>query len=149
WDRAAIAEGTGILDAGIGHGRVGEYQLLASIAAIHDRAFRAEDTDWAQIAALYGLLERMTGNPVVTLNRAVAGGMVEGPEAGAAQLDRLDPRIAGTQRAEAVRAHLLERAGDLEGAAAHYAAAARLATSIPERDELALRAARLGVRTAR
>jgi RNA polymerase sigma factor (sigma-70 family) len=149
WDRSAIAEGTAILDAGIGHGRVGEYQLLASIAAIHDRAPRAEDTDWAQIAALYGLLERVTGNPVVTLNRAVAVGMADGPQAGLALLDGLDRRLAGTQRAEAVRAHLLERAGDLQGAATHYASAARLATSVPERDELALRAARLGVRTAR
>jgi RNA polymerase sigma factor (sigma-70 family) len=147
WDRAAIAEGTSILDAAIAHGSVGEYQLLAAVAAIHDRAPTAEATDWSQVAALYELLERMTGNPVVTLNRAVAVAMADGPSAGLALLDTVDDRFAGTQRMEAVRAHLLERAGDRDSAAVHYRAAARLATSVPERDYLATQAARLGVRT--
>ena len=148
WDRAAIAEGTAILDAAIAHGSVGEYQLLAAIASLHDHAPTAEATDWSQIAALYGLLERITGNPVVTLNRAVAVAMADGPQAGLDLLKTVDERLAGTQRLEAVRAHLLERAGDLDGAAIHYRAAARLATSVPERDYLATQAARLGVRTA-
>jgi predicted RNA polymerase sigma factor len=147
WDRTAIAEGTAILDAAIARGSVGEYQLLAAVAAIHDRAPRAEDTEWSQIAALYELLERMTGNPVVTLNRAVAVAMADGPLAGLAIVDAMDDRLAGHQRTEAVRAHLLERAGDLEGAVVHYRTAARLATSVPERDYLATQAARLSVRT--
>lgn len=146
WDRRAIAEGTAILDAAIALGSVGEYRLLAAIAAIHDRAPLAEATEWSQIAALYGLLEQMTGNPVVTLNRAVAVGMAEGPAAGLAILDAVDERVAGTQRAEAVRAHLLEQAGDREAASAHYRVSARLATSVPERDYLARKAAMLGVR---
>ena len=79
WDAVAIAEGLALLDDAIAGGRVGEYQVQAAIAAIHDRASRAEDTDWPQILALYGLLEGMTGNPVITLNRAVATAMVNGP----------------------------------------------------------------------
>ena len=146
WNRAAIAEGTAILDAAIAGGSVGEYQLLAAVAAIHDRASSAEATDWSQIGALYELLERMTGNPVVTLNRAVAVAMADGPRAGLAIVDAIDERLAGHQRTEAVRAHLLERAGDLEAAAVHYRTAARLATSLPERDYLAAQAARLTVR---
>ena len=146
WDRSAIAEGTATLDAAIATGSVGEYQLLAAIAAIHDRAPTAEATEWGQIAALYELLERMTGNPVVALNRSVAVAMADGPAAGLRVLDTVDERLAGHQRTEAVRAHLLEQAGDLEGAAAHYRSAARLATSVPERDYLATQAARLAVR---
>ena len=91
-----IAEGVALLDDAIGGGRVGEYQVQAAIAAIHDRASRAEDTDWPQILALYGLLERMTGNPVVTLNRAVATAMVHGPSAGLAVLDGVEDRLAGS-----------------------------------------------------
>ena len=146
WNRAAIAEGTAILDDAISHGSVGEYQLLAAIASLHDHAPTAEATDWSQIAALYGLLERVSGNPVVTLNRAVAVAMADGPQAGLSLLDGVDERLQGTQRMEAVRAHLLERAGEREAAAAHYRTAARLATSVPERDYLATQAARLGTR---
>ena len=132
WDRGQIAEGTAMLDGAIGRGRVGEYQIQAAIAAIHDRAPTAADTDWPQILALYGLLERMTGNPVVTLNRAVAAGMADGPAAGLAILDGMDGALKGTHRFEAVRAHLLEMAGDSDGAIEHYRAAARLATNLPE-----------------
>ena len=116
WDRAQIARGTALLDGAVGKGRVGEYQLQAAIAAIHDHATRAAETDWPQILALYGLLERMTGNPVVTLNRAVAAGMAEGPAAGLAILDGMDGALAGNHRLEAVRAHLLEMAGDTDAA---------------------------------
>ena len=101
----------------MGKGAVGEYQLQAAIAAVHDRAPRADDTDWPQILALYGLLEQMTGNPVVTLNRAVAAAMADGPSAGLALLDTVDERLAGHYRLDAVRAHLLEMAGDTRGRA--------------------------------
>ena len=95
---------------------MGEYQLQAAIAAVHDRAPHADDTDWPQILALYGLLERMTGNPVVTLNRAVAAAMADGPAAGLALLDGIDERMAGHYRLDAVRAHMLEMAGDEDAA---------------------------------
>jgi len=141
WDRASIAEGIGLLDAAIGGGAVGEYQLQAAIAAVHSRAPRAEDTDWPQILALYGLLEQMTDNPVVTLNRAVALAMVEGPDAGLALVDQVADRLDGNYRVDAVRAHLLEQAGDLEAAREHYASAARRTTSLQEQRYLAERAA--------
>jgi predicted RNA polymerase sigma factor len=143
WDRQQIARGTALLDGAIAKGRVGEYQLQASIAAIHDRAPRAEDTDWPQILALYGLLEHMTGNPVVTLNRAVAAAMAEGPAAGMAILDAMADSLAGHHRLEAVRAHLLEMAGDTDSALEHYRTAARLTTNIAEQRYLVGRAARL------
>ena len=142
WDRARIAEGVTILDAAIATGRVGEYQFQAAIAAIHDRAPTAAETDWSQIAALYEMLERITGSPVVRLNRAVAAGMANGPAAGLALLDGLDGTVAA-HRLEAVRAHLLEMAGDIEGSVRHYQAAARLTTNLPEQRYLAMRAARL------
>ena len=143
WDQARIAEGVALLDRAIGNGTVGEYQLQAAIAAVHDRAPRADDTDWPQILALYGLLEQMTGNPVVTLNRAVAAAMADGPSAGLALLDMVDERLAGHYRLDAVRAHLLEMAGDTEAARAHYRAAASRTTSLPEQRYLATQAARL------
>ena len=143
WDRVLIAEGTDLVDRAVGRGAVGEYQLQAAIAALHDRAPRAEDTDWRQILALYGLLEQMTGNPVVSLNRAVAAAMADGPSAGLAVLDSVDARMAGHYRLDAVRAHLLELAGDREGARAHYRAAAARTTSLPEQRHLARQAARL------
>ncbi|WP_433307261.1 RNA polymerase sigma factor [Actinoplanes sp. CA-030573] len=143
WNRALIAEGTAVLDAAITRGRVGEYQLQAAIAALHDRAPSTAETDWPQILALYGLLERMTGNPVVALNRAVALAMVDGPRAGLKALDDLGDRLAGHHRRDAVRAHLLERAGEPEAAARLYAAAAGRTTSLPERRYLTTRAARL------
>jgi len=143
WDRALVAEGAAMLAAAIGRGAVGEYQLQASIAAVHDRAARAEDTDWPQILALYELLDRMTGNPVVTLNRAVAAAMVHGPEAGLTLLAHVEERLSGQHRLDAVRAHLLEMAGDTTAAAEHYAAAAALATNLPARHHLSRQVARL------
>jgi predicted RNA polymerase sigma factor len=143
WDQTLIAEGVGLLNRAIGNGPVGEYQIQAAIAALHDQAARAEDTDWPQILGLYGLLEEMTDNPVVTLNRAVAAAMADGPGAGLAVLDQVDERLAGHYRLDAVRAHLLEMAGDTTAAMAHYRAAASRTTSLPEQRYLATRAARL------
>ena len=143
WDRAAIAEGTALLDRAIGTGAVGEYQLQAAIAAVHARAPHADETDWPQILALYGLVEQVTRNPVVTLNRAVAAAMADGPAAGLAVLDTVEERLEGHHRLDAVRAHLLELAGDTDGARAHYRAAAARTTSLPEQRYLTMRAARL------
>lgn len=143
WDQALIAEGIASINRAVGKGAVGEYQLQAAIAAVHDQAPRADDTDWPQILALYGLLEQMTGNPVVTLNRAVAAAMANGPSAGLALLDAVDERLTGHYRLDAVRAHLLEMAGDPKAALAHYRAAASRATNLPEQRYLAMRAARL------
>jgi predicted RNA polymerase sigma factor len=143
WDRGLIAEGLALLEQAMGKGPVGEYRLQAAIAALHDRAPRAEETDWPQILALYGLLEQLTGNPVVTLNRAVAAGMADSPAAGLAVLDSVAERLEGNYRVDAVRAHLLELAGDTEGALQHYRAAASRTTSLPEQRHLTKRAARL------
>src|SRR5205814_2205216 len=90
WDQAAIAEGVALVTAALSRGAIGPYQLQAAIAAVHDEAARAEDTDWPQILALYGLLERMSDNPMVKLNRAIAVAMVHGPPAGLALLRALD-----------------------------------------------------------
>ncbi|HEX3735692.1 MAG TPA: RNA polymerase sigma factor, partial [Solirubrobacterales bacterium] len=122
---------------------VGEYQLQASIAAAHAQAARPEDTDWAEILALYGLLERMTGNPMVALNRAIAAAMVDGPAAGLALLEPLDRQLAGHHRLHATRAHLLEMSGDTDAAIAEYRAAAERTNSQPERNYLTTKAARL------
>jgi RNA polymerase sigma factor (sigma-70 family) len=143
WDQARIAEGTSLLNRVVGQGAVGEYQLQAAIAAVHDQARQADDTDWPQILALYGLLEQMTGNPVVTLNRAIAAAMVHGPSAGLTMLDAVEERLNGHYRLDAVRAHLLEMAGETKAALAHYRAAAKRTASLPERRYLATRAARL------
>jgi predicted RNA polymerase sigma factor len=143
WDKALVAEGVGLISAALRRGAVGEYQLQAAITAVHDQAGRAEDTDWRQILALYGLLEQMTGNPIVTLNRAVAAAMADGPPAGLAVLDTVEERLAGHYRLDAVRAHLLEMTGDTKGALVHYRAAAHRATNLPEQHYLAMQAARL------
>jgi RNA polymerase sigma factor (sigma-70 family) len=148
WDQTLVAEGVGLLNRAIGTGTVGEYQIQAAIAAVHDRASRAQDTDWPQILGLYGLLEQITGNPVVTLNRAVAAAMADGPAAGLAILDEVGERLAGHYRLDAVRAHLLEMAGDTEAAIAHYRAAANRTTSLPEQRYLATQAARLRMEAA-
>jgi RNA polymerase sigma factor (sigma-70 family) len=145
WDREVIAEGIGLLTRALPSGAVGEYQLQAAIAAVHDEAPSTADTDWAQILALYGLLERMTDNPIVSLNRAVAVAMVEGPAAGLAALEGLDGQLTG-HRLDAVRGHLLEMSGDHDAAMTHYRAAAGRTTSAPERDYLTSRAARLSAR---
>ncbi len=143
WDAALVAEGTALVERAVAEGAVGEYQLQAAIAAVHDSAPTAGQTDWPRILTLYGLLEQMTASPVVTLNRAVAAAMAEGPAAGLALLDTLAGRLDGTHRVDAVRAHLLELAGDADAALALYRAAARGTTSLPERRYLARRAARL------
>jgi predicted RNA polymerase sigma factor len=143
WDRVLVAEGVGLISAALPKAKVGEYQLQAAIAALHDEAASTEDTDWPQILALYGLLEQMTGNPMVTLNRAVAVAMVDGPAAGLRLLESLDEPLAGHHRLDAVRAHLLEMAGESEAAITHYRAAAGRTTSVAERDYLTKRAARL------
>jgi RNA polymerase sigma factor (sigma-70 family) len=143
WDQRLIAEGVALIPAGMTAGAVGEYQLQAAIAALHDQAARVEDTDWPQILALYGVLERMTGNPMVALNRAIAAAMANGPAAGLALLEALDEPLAGHYRLDAVRAHLFEMAGDTRAAVAHYRAAASRTTSVPEQHYLTIQAARL------
>jgi RNA polymerase sigma factor (sigma-70 family) len=134
WDRARIAEGVQLIEAALPTGPVGPYQLQAAIAAIHAEASRAADTDWAQIETLYRMLDALTPGPVVTLNHAVAVAMVDGPNAGLAMLEPLlqDRRLRRHHRLYAVQAHLLEMDGRDSDARAAYAAAARLATSIPE-----------------
>jgi len=145
WNREFIAEGVGLLTASLARGAVGPYQLQAAIAAVHDEAEHAEDTDWPQILASYELLQRMSDNPMVALNRAIAAAMVSGPAAGLELLQTLetDSRLAGHYRLDAVRGHLFERLGDPEQAAKHYRAAAQRTTSLPERNYLIARAARL------
>lgn len=145
WDQEMIGEGITLLRDALPRGAVGPYQLQSAIAAIHDEAARSEDTDWPQILALYRLLMRMTDNPMVRLSHAIATAMVHGPGAGLELLTELetDPRLAGQYRLAAVRAHLLERAGDSAGAVAHYRAAAARTISVPERDYLTFKAARL------
>ncbi|HET6153853.1 MAG TPA: DUF6596 domain-containing protein [Marmoricola sp.] len=147
WDSALIEEGTRLISAALTRRRLGEYQLQAAVAAVHAEAPNAEATDWPRIAALYALHERTAPNPVVTLNRAIAVAMVEGPgggpEAGLELLAGLDGQLGDHHRLLAARAHLHELAGRGEVAAALYADAAARATSQPERDHLTLAAARL------
>ncbi|WP_323100680.1 RNA polymerase sigma factor [Intrasporangium sp. YIM S08009] len=143
WDRALVTEGLDVLARALAIGAVGEYQLQAAIAAVHDRAPTAASTDWPEILTLYGLLEEVTGNPVVTLNRAVAVAMVDGPRAAIAVVDEVEDRLGTTHRWLAVRGQLLEMAGDDAAAAATLDAAAGLATNDAERRHLATRAARL------
>jgi RNA polymerase sigma factor (sigma-70 family) len=143
WDRRSIAEGIRLVAAAMSHGAVGEYQLQAAIAALHDGAPRAEDTDWPQILGLYGLLQKLTDNPVVALNAAVATAMVHGPKAGLAQLEPLHSRLAGHHRLDAVRGHLREMLGETDAAIAHYRSAAAHTLSAPERQYLLTKAARL------
>jgi predicted RNA polymerase sigma factor len=146
WDRDLIVEGITVVSQAIARGRVGEYQVQALIAATHDQAARADQTDWPHIVALYGLLERMSDNPMVSLNRAVAVAMVDGPVAGLTLLDKLDGPLAGHHRLDAVRAHLHELAGHTTDAIAHYRAAAGATASVPERTYLTTQAARLHAR---
>ncbi len=145
WDQKLIAEGVALVTDTLSKGSIGAYQLQGAIAAVHDEAARAEETDWPQILALYGLLKRMSDNPMVTLNHAIAAAMVHGPAAGLELLEALDAdgRMAGHYRLDAVRAHLLELAGDHQAAVTHYRAAAGRTTSIPERNYLTTQAARL------
>jgi RNA polymerase sigma factor (sigma-70 family) len=144
WDRVAIEEGVGLVNQAMQRGALGSYQVQAAIAAVHDQASRAEDTDWEEILGLYGLLMRLSDSPVVALNHAVAFAMVRGPVAGLERLDELaaDARLQGSHRLEAARAHLLERAGRHEEAADAYRRAAERTTSVPERDYLLSRVGR-------
>ncbi|GGY15229.1 MULTISPECIES: RNA polymerase sigma factor [Streptomyces] len=146
WDTGAIAEGIGLITAALPRGPVGPYQVQAAIAAVHDEAPTAAATDWPQILALYGVLSRISDNPLITLNRAVATAMVHGPAAGLALLADPPPALVGHHRLHAVRAHLHELAGDREAAVADYRAAAHRTASLPERHHLSLRAARLAAR---
>jgi RNA polymerase sigma factor (sigma-70 family) len=143
WDAGQIAEGIALVSGTLGRGPVGPYQLQAAIAAVHDEAPTADATDWPQILALYEVLERVSPGPVVTLNKAVAVGMARGPLAGLAVLGGLDgdERMAGNHRVEAVRGHLLERAGDRAAAHTAYLKAAAMTTSVPEQRYLTMRAA--------
>jgi RNA polymerase sigma factor (sigma-70 family) len=145
WDQTQISEGVALITATLPKGSVGAYQLQAAIAAVHDEAARAEDTDWPQILALYDVLRRMSDNPMAMLNHAIAAAMVHGPSAGLALLKALDAdgRLTGHHRLDAVRAHLLEMAGDHRSAIALYKTAAGRTTSIPERNYLLTQAARL------
>jgi RNA polymerase sigma factor (sigma-70 family) len=145
WNRKFIEEGVALVTAALSRGAAGPYQIQAAIAAIHDEAPSAETTDWPQILALYQILEQIAPNPMVTLNHAIAVAMVNGPREGLARLEALDSddRIAGHHRLHAVRAHLLELAGDPEAARAAYQQAARRTTSLPEQRYLEARAARL------
>jgi RNA polymerase sigma factor (sigma-70 family) len=144
WDMAAVAEGTALITAALQHPPLGPYQLQAAIAALHDEAPDTGSTDWPQIAKLYAVLDHIAPNPVVTLNRAVAVAMSDGPAAGLALLDSLDDGpLGGQHRLPAVRAHLLEMSGDLDAASENYRLAARRTASTPERDYLLARAARI------
>jgi predicted RNA polymerase sigma factor len=142
WDRAALDEGIELISGALPHGRVGPYQVQAAIAAVHAEAAGAEDTDWPQILGLYMLLGRLAPNPMVSLNHAVARAMVHGPREGLAMLDglRYDERMARHHRLDAVRAHLLEMAGDREAAYEAYRRAARRTASLPERRYLEAKA---------
>jgi len=140
WDAQAIAEGTELIASTLRSAPVGAYQLQAAIAAVHDEAKRAEDTDWREILMLYELLESTAPGPMVTLNRIVAVAMVHGPAAGLALLDDADPALKDHHRLAAVRAHLLELSGDHEAARAAYQLAARLTQSAPEQRYLQSRA---------
>ena len=148
WDRALVAEGMALITDALRARRLGEYQVQAAIAALHDQAPSHAETEWPKIIALYARLEQMTGNPMVALNRAVAVAMVQGPAAGLAALDGLDERLGDHHRLHAVRAHLLEEAGDRVGAAAEFAAAAARTANLREQQYLRSRAARVGPRPA-
>ena len=145
WDQAEISEGVALATSALSKGAIGPYQLQAAIAAVHDEAARSEDTDWPQILALYDLLKRMSDNPMVALNYAVAAAMVFGPAKGLALIEELaaEGRLAGHHRLDAARAHLEEMAGNFKAATDHYRIAASRTTSVPERDYLLAQAARL------
>jgi RNA polymerase sigma factor (sigma-70 family) len=143
WDQAAIAEGVELVSRTLRLGSVGPYQLQAAIAAVHDEAARAEETDWPQILALYGVLERVQANPMVTLNRAVALAMVDGPRAGLDLLSTLDSSIGRHYRLAAVRGYLLEMAGDRAAAMTHLRTAAAGTGSKAEQRYLLTEIARL------
>jgi RNA polymerase sigma factor (sigma-70 family) len=145
WDQDLIREGVALVSDALSNTRLGPYQLQAAIAAVHDEAPTVDETDWKQVLALYELLEQVSPNPMVTLNRAVAVAMVHGPAAGLDLLSTLeqDPRMAKHHRLHAVRGHLYELSGDVPAAVDSYRTAARLSSNAPERHYLYAKAARL------
>ncbi len=143
WDTGLITEGVAILQAALSRDRLGEYQAQAAIAALHADARTVGETDWVQIVEWYDELERLTDNPVVRLNRAVAVGEADGAAAGLAALESVDPSVP---RYTAVEAYLRERAGNLTLAARLYRDGAAAATNRAERDHLTRQAARLNER---
>lgn len=148
WDRRLIAEGVALITGALQRGQMGEYQVQAAIAAVHDQAARHADTGWSEIASLYGLLEAMTGNPMVTLNRAVAIAMVDGPRPGLALLDGVGDRLADHHRFHSVRAHLLELAGEQAAAIAEFRRAASGTSNLREQQYLNTKAAQLAAEAA-
>jgi RNA polymerase sigma factor (sigma-70 family) len=146
WDRSLIAEGVELARVASSQGSAGEYLIQAQIAALHDTALRSQDTDWRRIAGLYAVLEQMTSNPMVSLNGAIAVAMFEGPETGLALLRPLEQSLAGHHRFHAIRAHLLEMAGELDPAFAEYEAAANRTANLAERHYLTMKAARVNER---
>jgi RNA polymerase sigma factor (sigma-70 family) len=146
WNRALITEGLTLITDAFSRGRVGEYQLQAAIAAIHDQAPSHDETEWAEMLSLYNLLERITGNPMVTLNKAAAAAMANGPEAGLDVLDGLDERLGDHHRLHAVRAHLLDMAGDTARAIDEFKAAASRTNNVREQEYLTAKAAELRAR---
>ena len=145
WDSDRIAEGVSLISEALARAPIGPYQLQAAIAAVHDEAKRAADTDWSQILKLYDLLDHVAPGPMVTLNRIVAVAMVHGPEASLEALDRAsaDAALVAHHRIHAVRAHLLELIGDLDAARTQYALAARRTLNEPEQRYLESRLAQL------
>jgi RNA polymerase sigma factor (sigma-70 family) len=142
WDRDLIAEGAALVTSALAEGPVGAYQLQAAIAAVHCEAPSAEETDWAEVLALYGLLDHIAPNPMATVNRALAVAMVHGPGAGLDLLASLDgdERVARHHRLHAMRGHLLEMAGSPGEARGAFEEAARRTTSAPEKRYLLRRA---------
>jgi RNA polymerase sigma factor (sigma-70 family) len=146
WDLRLIAEGTALVEQALATTKaLGPYQIQAAIAAVHDEASSVEDTDWAEVLALYQLLDKVSPGPMVSLGRAVAIAMVSGPQAGLAATDELAGSLGRHHRFHAVRAHLHEMAGDRAGAAQEYGTAARYATNIPEKRYLERKRAALGL----
>ena len=145
WNQCQIAEGVALITEALPKSSAGPYQIQAAIAALHDEAAEAKDTDWPQILALYEILTGMSSNPMVALNHAIATAMVQGPDAGLRLLDALeaDERLAAHHRLNAVRAHLLEMAGNYPAAVAQYRQAAQRTASLPERHYLMTKAANL------
>jgi RNA polymerase sigma factor (sigma-70 family) len=142
WDRAAIEEGVALVTRALSRGRPGPFQVRAAIAAVHDEAASPGATDWAEILGLYDILVGLVPGPVERLNRAVAVAMVHGPHAGLTEVESLTDELRG-HRLDAVRGHLLERAGEPEAARAAYESAAAQTLSLPEQRYLLSRAARL------
>ncbi|WP_432191521.1 RNA polymerase sigma factor [Streptomyces sp. bgisy027] len=143
WDKAAVDEGVALVTRALTRGPAGPYQLRAAIAAVHDEAPSAQETDWEEILGLYDVLVRIVPGPVERLNRAVAVAMARGPRAGLAELASLEDELGAGHRLDAVRGHLLERAGAHEEARVAYEAAAAKTLSLPEQRYLHARAARL------